>query len=321
MQVRIQVKLLLLCFLWGCGEQIVVEQPDSKPTSRILVDNFRQQKYSQTINFGVTQQTTEEKTRYAYKPYIDFLAEQAKVNIKLVVVDEYSQLETDLADGVIHLADFPPLAFVQAYDRLKGKLKYLGTYKYTSGGEVARHYYRGYIFVRADAEATRLKDLKGFKMAFVEKTSSSGYNYPMATVLKAGINPDKFFAKIFFAGSHEAVIQAVVRKSADAGATFDIGVKNYLKSKPESLRVIARTAPIPNAAFCASHKLNTRLRVSLLRAAQKLNPDARTSDGRLVFDRERGFTSVGLVRKSPGYYGFVRETVGLLRRYEQQRAQ
>jgi phosphonate transport system substrate-binding protein len=310
---------VILNFIFSCwGEEIIVKEiGKKKEISNIPVDNTPQKIYEKSLNFGITLQKNEASTRYAYKPFIDYLAEQTKINIRLVVAQEYEQLEKDMERGIVHLAEFPPLAFVHVYDSLKGKIIYLATYKYIGLDDMkGREYYQGYIFARSKSKISSIKDLKDKKFAFVEKTSSSGYNYPLAILLKSGVNPDKFFSKIFFTGSHDSVIEAVIRGSADAGATYDRGFKDYEKKNPGSLKIIAKTQHIPNAALCASYTLTKKIRKLILAAVLKIKPDTKTSDGRYIAAADRSFSTVGFIKKSASYYNFVRESTKLLEEYE-----
>ena len=79
--------------------------------------------------------------------------------------------------------------------------------------------YHGYIFVRKDSGIKTVQDMKGKKMAFVEKATTAGYVFPVAYLKEQGVtNLKTFFSEYYFAGSHDAAIQAVLDKHADIGA-------------------------------------------------------------------------------------------------------
>jgi len=299
------------------GDTILIEEVNNKKKlqNTKYIDNFKQKKYRYSINYGITQGKNEAQRRYAFKPYIDYLSEQAKVNIRLVIMSEYEQLEKDMADGIIHIADFPPLAFVNAKKRLKNKLIYLGTYKQKSAGQIRNHY-QGILFSLKSSHIKSLKDLKNKKIAFVEKTSSSGYNYPMALLLKKKIDPDTYFSKIFFAGSHQAVVDAIEKKSADIGATWDGNYNKAIQQKGKIFNIVFKTSHIPNAVMCASYKLSKKIRKRIQAAALKVTLKTKTSDGRFAVAVKRGYPAVGLVKKSQSYYNIVKETDVLLKNYE-----
>ena len=84
-----------------------------------------------------------------------------------------------------------------------------------------RTYYKGCIVTRPDSGIKTLQDLKGKKFAFVSPTSTSGGVGPRFYLNKNGINPEKFFGSILYAGKHDAVYLAIKNGKVDAGATAD----------------------------------------------------------------------------------------------------
>ena len=66
--------------------------------------------------------------------------------------------------------------------------------------------YRGQIVVRADSGIKSLSDLKGKSFAYVDAASTSGHLFAKTLFLTNGYNPDTFFSRSLFAGSHNAVI-------------------------------------------------------------------------------------------------------------------
>ena len=84
-----------------------------------------------------------------------------------------------------------------------------------------RTYYKSCIIVRADSDIKALDDLRGRTFAFVTPTSTSGGVAPTYVLLKNGIDPDKDFKRVLFAGKHDAVYLAVKNNKVDAGAVAD----------------------------------------------------------------------------------------------------
>src|SRR5512139_292077 len=63
--------------------------------------------------------------------------------------------------------------------------------------------YQGYLFVRKDSGIKNARDMKGKRMAFVEKATTAGYIFPRAYLRENGITDiDHYFGDVFFAGSH-----------------------------------------------------------------------------------------------------------------------
>ena len=125
--------------------------------------------------------------------------------------------------------------------------------------------YTSRIFVRKDSGFTRLEDLRGKNIAFVDPGSTSGYVYPMVMLMKKGLvkdrDPKTFFKEAMFAGTHEAALLALLNGSVDAVASFDLAPQQYLKEKErvEKLTYIAETDPIPEAGMCVREGLDPAL--------------------------------------------------------------
>lgn len=117
-------------------------------------------------------------------------------------------------------------------------------------------YYVAQILYRADLNVKSLQDLRGKKFAFVDPASTSGYLFPAALLKKNGIDPDRFFSQVVFAGGHDKVVLAIYTGSVDAGATFgdpdnpvfearERVVRQYPDVR-EKVKVLMYTDPIPN---------------------------------------------------------------------------
>ncbi len=125
--------------------------------------------------------------------------------------------------------------------------------------------YTSRFFVRKDSGFTRLEDLRGKNIAFVDPGSTSGYVYPMVMLMKKGLvkdrDPKTFFKEAMFAGTHEAALLALLNGSVDAVASFDLAPQQYLKEKErvEKLTYIAETDPIPEAGMCVREGLDPAL--------------------------------------------------------------
>ncbi|HEX2864680.1 MAG TPA: phosphate/phosphite/phosphonate ABC transporter substrate-binding protein [Deinococcales bacterium] len=80
-------------------------------------------------------------------------------------------------------------------------------------------YWSAFI-VRSDSRYTKITDLKGARFAWTDSSSAAGYQFPRATLLRVGLNPEAFFSRQSFVGGHDAALLAVLNGAADAAATF-----------------------------------------------------------------------------------------------------
>lgn len=137
--------------------------------------------------------------------------------------------------------------------------------------------YHGYMFVRKDSNIKDVKDMKGKVMAFVEKSTTAGYVFPLAYLREHGIDsPDKFFREYYFSGSHDAAIDAVLNKRADIGAAkhsiFDRMKKENSRIEKE-LVIIAQSPPVPSNGLCVRKDLAEDLKKKLKEALLGIHND------------------------------------------------
>ena len=108
-------------------------------------------------------------------------------------------------------------------------------------------YYSG-IFVAINSTATSLKDLKRKSVAFGDVNSTSSFNFPVAMMIDAGLDPARDFGKIIMAGSHTNALTALRENRVDAAcASFNVFEKSVQKGiiDPDKFRVLAKSEPIP----------------------------------------------------------------------------
>ena len=142
------------------------------------------------------------------------------------------------------------------------EVAYLGPFSYVLGATVApieafataetsksgRTFYHSQIIARKDSGIKEVSDLKGKTLAFVDPSSTSGHLFPKAGLIKLGIDPEKFFGRVLFTGSHDSNALAVANKRVDAATIadriFDAAVQKNLV-KREDIQVVWSSDPIP----------------------------------------------------------------------------
>ncbi len=137
--------------------------------------------------------------------------------------------------------------------------------------------YHGHLFVRADSGIKTIKQLRGKRMAFVDRATTAGYVFPLAELRKAGIkSPDGFFGEYYFTGSHDAAIAAVLEGKADVGAAKHSVYDRMRRENPAvdgELSVIADSPPVPSNGLCVRRDLDLVLQASLKQALLDLEKD------------------------------------------------
>lgn len=142
--------------------------------------------------------------------------------------------------------------------------------------------YHGYLFTRKDTGITGITEMKNKKMAYVDKATTAGYIFPRAYLKDNGItDADHFFSEVFFAGSHDAAINAVLNRKADLGAAKHSVYDREKKHDPrveKELVILAESPPVPSNGLCVRSGLPESIRNKLKTALLSLHsePDGKT---------------------------------------------
>jgi phosphonate transport system substrate-binding protein len=137
--------------------------------------------------------------------------------------------------------------------------------------------YHGHLFVRTDSPIRTVKQLRGKRMAFVDRATTAGYVFPLALLRKSGIpSPDGFFGEYYFTGSHDAAVAAVLEGKADVGAAKHSVYDRVRKENPavdKELVIIAESPSVPSNGLCVRKGLDPRVEASLKQALLELEKD------------------------------------------------
>jgi phosphonate transport system substrate-binding protein len=146
--------------------------------------------------------------------------------------------------------------------------------------------YHGYLFVRKDSGIKGVKEMKGKKMAFVDKATTAGYLFPLAYLKEHGVtDTDHFFSETFFTGSHDAAISAVLSRKADVGAAKHSVYDRELKHDPrvdKELVILAKSSIVPSNGLCVRSSLPEPLKNKLKSVLLGLNTDP---DGKVILQQ------------------------------------
>jgi phosphate/phosphite/phosphonate ABC transporter binding protein len=234
------------------------------------------------ITLGIGKPNGDKLAHKAKADLEPYLSKALKRPVTVEILPDYDALSTALADGKVDLAWITPLSFVHAAQR---RADVTAIAKAMRAGKL---FYRAAFVVRSDSPLRTLADLAGKKVAYVSRSSSSGYLFPRALLTSQGKDPDRFFRETIFTGDHPGVCQAVRTGKANAGATFSdeppkgktAQVDGCADSPPMSdFRIVASSGPIPNDVIAARPDFDERLVTPVLGA---LGGMARTEEGRRV---------------------------------------
>ena len=131
--------------------------------------------------------------------------------------------------------------------------------------------YFAYFVVPSDSKLQTLEEIKGKTLALNTIGSTSGDLIPQVELMKVGLsvkNKDDF-ENVYYAGSHDACLMAVLNKHADvcgmSSRNFDARILDGT-FKLEQVRIIHRSNPVPPPPLAYSKKLPIEVRNKIKQA-------------------------------------------------------
>lgn len=171
------------------------------------------------IVIGVVPELNLVKQMERYVPLADYLEKKMGLEIEIKPLSNYGLLYEEMRDGKIDGGFFGSLV----YGITRARIGVIPLVRAVQPN--GRSTYSGLLFVSRDAGIRKPADMKGKTIALVDPATSAGYLAQKDYLADNGINMDKDL-KIFWAGSHEAAIRAVMSRQADIG-----GAKNNVVAK------------------------------------------------------------------------------------------
>lgn len=215
----------------------------------------------------------------SYAPLIAMLEAETGKTIEFRQATDYAAVIEGQLSGRVHLAQYGPLSFVLA-EAQGATVSPIGAFIDAPGEEPG---YTSYGITRPDSGITSIADFAGRNVCFVEPSSTSGFLYPSAGLIEAGIDPETGLTPVF-AGAHDASVLEVAAGRCDAGFAFDTMVDTQLIEsgdlQPGQVTTVWESDIIPGSPLALSDQLNPQLRETITRAIQdKGNSDALVAGG------------------------------------------
>ncbi len=137
---------------------------------------------------------------------------------------------------------------------------------------------QSYIFVRKDSNIVSVEDMKGKKIAFVDKATVTGYLYALAFLKERGVQDLKtYFRDVSFTGSHGSTIYAVLDGRADIGTAKSKIFHQLVKkdhSINEELTILAKSREFPDTTLFLRKDLPSAKRLQIRDILLNMDKDA-----------------------------------------------
>ena len=201
-----------------------------------------------------------------YAPLMGYLSQQIGTKVTLRIANDYAAVIEGQRAGNIQIASYGPSSFARALmtgakiDAFAIEVNLDGTKGYHS-----------VLYVKADSPYKSIEDLKGKNLCLVDPNSTSGNNVPRFALNKMGINPDQYFAKVVYAGSHENAVIGVQQGTCDAAFNWwnDEQESNLMRmdrkgmAKYSDYRIIFKSGQIVNSPVAYLESLPADLKAKI----------------------------------------------------------
>jgi len=171
-------------------------------------------KYPELV-FAIIPAENAQSVSERWGPAVEHMSKRLGVKVTLRLANDYAAVIEGQKAGHIHIAGYGPSAFARALTT-GARLEAIAQDVNLDG---SKGYY-SVFYVRKDSPYRKLEDLKGKNLGLVDPNSASGNSVPRFAMHKMGIDPDTFFAKVVYTGSHENAIIALRQGTVDVAANW-----------------------------------------------------------------------------------------------------
>jgi phosphonate transport system substrate-binding protein len=220
------------------------------------------QGFPETLTLAAIPAENSTDLKASYEPLIQLLEKETGSTIDFVQASDYAGVVEGLIAGNVDLAFLGPFAYVVA--GVNGaNLTPLGAVIKNQGEQPG---YQSYGLTRSDAaDINGLNDFAGKKVCFVDPGSTSGFLYPSAGLIEAGVIESGSEADIsavmtpIYAGGHDSSALSIANGDCDAGFAFDTMVDKTMVEKgdlqPGQLKTVWKSEMIAGSVFAANDDL------------------------------------------------------------------
>ncbi|WP_407155758.1 phosphonate ABC transporter substrate-binding protein [Bradyrhizobium sp. STM 3557] len=229
------------------------------------------------ITFAVHPEENASGVTERYTPFVNYLSKELGVKVTLRIANDYAAVIEGQRAGNIHIGYYGPASFARA--RLTGVKTDAFVIDVNTDG--SKGYY-SVFYVRADSPYKSIDDLKGKNLGLVDPNSTSGNNMPRFSLNQKGIDPETYFSKVVFTGSHENAVLALAQGTVDVAANWwktdddsnlaRMVTKNMVKSADgktltkDDFRIIAKSDLIINSPFAYLSDLPDDMKAAIKQA-------------------------------------------------------
>lgn len=150
-----------------------------------------------------------------YAPFLAYLSKELGTKVTLRVAQDYAAVIEGQRAGNVHVAYYGPASFSRA---LVTGVK-TSAFAIDVNSDGSKGYY-SVFYTLAKSPITKIEETKGKVLGLVDPNSTSGNNMPRFKLNQLGINPETYYSKVIFTGSHENAVLALAQGTVDVCANW-----------------------------------------------------------------------------------------------------
>ena len=185
-----------------------------------------------------------------YADFAAYLSREIGVPVKLRVAGDYAAVIEGQRAEQIHIGIHGPSSYARA--RMIGVKISPFVIDVVKGGVKGYH---SVFYVKANSPYKTIADLKGKNLGLVDPNSASGNNVPRFAMHAMKINPEEYFGKVVYTGSHVNAVMALNQGTVDVAANWwnnetDSELTRMVEKgmvKKEDFRIIFKSEQIVNS--------------------------------------------------------------------------
>ncbi|KUL92855.1 phosphonate ABC transporter substrate-binding protein [Bosea sp. WAO] len=218
-----------------------------------------------------------------YTPFVNYLAKELGTKVTLRIANDYAAIIEGQRAGNIHIASYGPSSFARA--RMTGAKVDAFAIETNLDGTKGYH---SVFYVKKDSPYQKVEDLKGKNLGLVDPNSTSGNNVPRFALNGMKIEPETFFGKVVYTGSHENAIIALQQGTVDIVANWwndeqESNLQRMVRknmAKADDFRIIFKSEQIVNSPMAYLTDLPDELKAKIRDAVLNI-----TTKDKAAFDK------------------------------------
>ncbi|MBU1083474.1 MAG: phosphate/phosphite/phosphonate ABC transporter substrate-binding protein [Candidatus Omnitrophota bacterium] len=239
------------------------------------------------LRIGVVpeQNILEQKAKYG--AVSRYLSKKLGMDVHISILEKYEDIYGAFSKKEIDAGFFGSFSYVKAHDALGVEVIARPVWK----DGIAS--YTGYIFVRKDSSILSVPDMKGKRLALVSKETTAGYVFPVTYFKENGIEDiQKYFSKVYFAGSHDISAWSVYIGETDIGACKSRVFNALAAENPDfadKMVILSESLKFPSNSIAVSGEMDGETRTRIKDVLIGMNTE---EEGRQALE---GFGAIGFI--------------------------